>query len=139
MGNSLGRPASIGAGRVRRCNKCETGPPPVYATRPTMPAGTGIDLDTVQLRKEGVTLCNLERSGDGAAAENEKPRLPFRFQIPGGICRQIDALKYEVRAGNKQPPFGGKLVRTHFKISRPGVRHPDGVFDVKFALPARIE
>ena len=82
---------------------------------------------------------NVERSGASATAENEKPGLSFRFQIPGGIRCQIDALKYEVWVGNKQPPFGGELVRMHFKISRPGVRHQDGVFDVELAMPARIE
>src|ERR1700722_19290596 len=88
-------------------------------------ARAGFDLDTVQLRKEGITQCHLERSSDGAAVENEKPGLSFCLQMPGRICCQIDALEYEVWVGNKQPPFGGQLVRMHVKISRPGVRHQD--------------
>ena len=102
-------------------------------------AGAGVNVDTIRLRKKGIARGKFERSGDGAAAENEKPGLSFRFQIPRGICVQIDPLEDEVRVGNQQPPFGGKLVRLHLKISRPGVRHHDGVFDVKFTLPAVIE
>ena len=102
-------------------------------------AGAGMYLDAVRLREKGIARDNIERSGDGTAAENEKPSLSFRFQTPRGIWRQIDPLEYEMRAGNEQPPFGGKLARPHLKISRSGVRHHDGVFDVKFTLPAGIE
>ena len=104
-----------------------------------MPIGAGVYVDAVRLRKNGIARGNVERSGDGAAAENEKPSLSFRFQTPSGIWRQIDPFEYEVRVGNEKPPFGGKLARSHLKISRSGVRHRDGVFDVKFTLPPVIE
>src|SRR5271154_1209950 len=102
-------------------------------------AGTGANVDTIRLRKKGIARGNVERFGNSAAAENEKPSLWFRFQTPGGVCGQIDPFEYEVWAGNEKPPLGGKLIRPHLKISRPGVGHHDGVFDMKLTVPAGIE
>ena len=70
-------------------------------------AGAGVNVDAVRLREKGIARGNLERSGDSTAAENEKPGLSFRFQIPRGIWRQIDPLEHEMWVGNKKPPFGG--------------------------------
>ena len=75
-----------------------------------MPIAPASDVDAVRLRKKGIARDNVERSGDSTAAENEKPGLSFRFQIPRGIWRQIDPFEYEVWVGNEKPPFGGKLV-----------------------------
>ena len=82
---------------------------------------------------------DLERSGHRAAAENEKPGLAFRLQGPGGVGGKIDPFEYEVWVGHEELAFSGKLARPHLKVSRSGVGHDDGIFDVKFTLPAGIE
>ena len=104
-----------------------------------MPVGAGVYVDAVRLRENGVACGNVERSGAGAAAENEKPSLAFRLQAPGGVWRQIDPFEHEMRIGNEKRPFVGEPVRLHLEIGRSGVRHRDCVFDVKFTLPAVIE
>ena len=99
----------------------------------------GVYVDVVRLRKQDIACDNVELSGNGTAAENEKPGLSVRFQTPRGVWRQIDPFEYEVWVGNEKSPLHGKLVRLRLKFGRPGLRHRDGVFDVKFTLPPVIE
>ena len=64
-----------------------------------------MDVDAIRLHENGVTGGNVERSGAGATAENEKPSLAVRSQTPSGVWRQIDLFEHEMRIGNEQCPF----------------------------------
>src|SRR5579862_6476802 len=43
------------------------------------PGGAGMDIDMIRLCENGLTGCNVERSGGRAASDNEKPGLSVRF------------------------------------------------------------
>ena len=66
-----------------------------------MPA-SDMNVDAVRLRENGIAYGNVERSGAGAAADDEKPGLPFRFQAPSGVWRQIDLFEHEVGVGDEK-------------------------------------
>ena len=66
------------------------------------PDRAGVNVDLVRLRKEDIADSNVERSGNGVAAKNEKPGLSFRFHTPRGIRRQIDSFENEMWVGNKK-------------------------------------
>ena len=136
---SCGRPASIAPDCSRRRSRCGASPPPVYATRPTMPMVPAWMSTRSDCAKTASPMVNVERSGASAAAENEKPGLAVRFQAPSGVWRQIDPFEHEMRIGNEKSPFVGEPVRLHQEIGRSGVRNRHCVFDVKFTLPAVIE
>ena len=99
----------------------------------------GVNVDAVRLSENGIGCGNVERSGDGTAAQDEKPGLSFRLQAPSGVWRQIDPLEHEVGAGDEKRPFVGEPVRSHPKMGRSGVCHRDCAFDVKLTLAAVIE
>ena len=89
-----------------------------------------------------------KRASPAATSNDPAIALPLRTssqvsrsasRTPIGIWRQIDAFEDEMRVGNKESALCGKLVRLHLKIGRPGVRHHDSVFDVKFALATVIK
>ena len=95
--------------------------------------------DAVRLSENGIARGNVERSGDGVTAQNEKPSLSFRLQTPSGARRQIDPLEHEVGAGNEKCALVRKPVRSRPKAGWSGDCHRDCFFDVKLALAPVIE
>ena len=99
----------------------------------------GVNFDAVRLSENGIGRGNVERSGDAATAQNEKPGLSFRLETPTGVWRQIDALEREVGAGDEKCALVGEPVRTYLKMCGSRFCHRDCPFDVKLTLPAVIE
>ena len=66
---------------------------------------TGAYVDVVRLSEDGVGCSNVERSGDGSPAQNEKPGFSLSLQTPSGVLRQIDPLEHEVGIGDEKRPF----------------------------------
>jgi hypothetical protein len=100
---------------------------------------TGVYVDAVRLSENGIGCGNVERSGDGTPAQDEKPGFSFCLQTPIGVWRQIDPLKDEGGAGDKQTPFVGEPVRSHPETGRSGVCHRDCSLDVKLTLATVID
>jgi hypothetical protein len=95
---------------------------------------TGLYVDAVRLRENGVAFRNVERSGTGTSAENEKPGLSFRLQAPGGVWRQINPFEHEVRICDQKRPQVGEPTWHDLKIGRAGVRRCNCALDVKLLM-----